>query len=487
MSLRNLSVDFAFYGLLDLLQRSVGLIMVPLYTHVLSQAQYGELDIILIVTTVLFVLVDLQLIAGFSRFYLEQFKAGGGPRFVGTILVVRFVVGVVIPGAFLLAGYAGWLEFDFLPSFRAHALVWTLSLFTVPVTLAYDVLVLQTRMLRLKGPFAAAELSNTVISCVASVLFVAVWKLGIVGIVIGLGLGRVVGLVPLFWSLRREIQLCVDRAVLKNLMQYSLPLVPGRWVGHASAYIGRFFIYGVRGADQNAILAVCTKVAGVIGLYSVSFRAAWEPMAMSYIGEAEGESFYVRSLRLFSAGGLGAILFLAAALHPLMGIIAPESYNSVTGYFPVFAVAVLLTECDSNLQLGNQIARTTHWVSISSLVYLVVNITVLVLLTNRLGIFAAGLGLAVAAVAKGTVTYFSAQHHHRIRYDGRAAAWMAAGCIGLLALGTVLHVHLIGEWTFSLGAALLGATVPWLMLAPIERHRVVGVIRSRLSAGVRAQ
>ena len=107
MSIKNLSIDFAFYGLLDLLQRSIGLIMVPLYTRVLTQQQFGDLDILLVMASVFTVIVDLQFVSGFSRLYLEYLDKGLGPRFAGTVLVVRLIGGLVIGGAIVSSGLLG--------------------------------------------------------------------------------------------------------------------------------------------------------------------------------------------------------------------------------------------------------------------------------------------------------------------------------------------------------------------------------------------
>ncbi len=470
MSMRALSVDFLFYGLLDLAQRSVSLIMVPLYTRVLSQKQYGDLDIMLTMISIFVVLVDLQFVSGFSRLYFEYRRDGRGNGFVGTVLIVRFIAGTAVALGIIVAGTLGYLNWSFIPPFSRNETAWTLVALMVPLTLVYDILLLQTRMLRWKRPFAAGAFSSTVVSCVASVVFVAVWKWGMAGIILGLVAGKIVGLASLGWSVREEVDLRVDRETLGPLLWYTLPLVPGWWLSFGSAYIGRFFVYGVQGADQNAILAISLKIASVIGLYSISFRSAWQPLAMSYIGDSAGEVFYVRSMRLFMAGVLFSALFLAAFLHLILTVLAPGSYSVVELYFPLFAVGTLIGECESNLQLGNQIAKRTHWITISSTLSMTINLAILVTLTSRLGIVAAGLGLAASSLAKSVVTYVSAQRNWWIPYDVRAMVLFGVGCACFLALGACLAVPVIPRWTVRMGMVLLGVGVPLAILDGSDRR-----------------
>jgi O-antigen/teichoic acid export membrane protein len=470
MSIKDLSTDFAFYGLLDLLQRSIGLIMVPIYTRVLTPQQFGDLDILLIMVSVLTVIVDLQFVSGFSRLYLEHLGRGQGHRFAGTVLVVRLLGGLTIGAAVVAAGMLGYIDWGILPSFAAHQTAWLLVVMLVSLTLVYDVFLLQVRMLRWKQPFAAGAFASTVLSGIASVVCVAWYDLGMNGVMLGLVLGKAIGLLVLGWSLRHEVAICVDRMVLRILCAYALPLIPGWWLSFASAYVGRFFVYGTLGPKDNAVLAVTMKLTGVIGMFAVSFRSAWLPLAMSYIGDADGTAFYVRSMRLFMAGSLCSTICMTAFLHPVLAVFAPGPYAIVELYFPLFAVGTLIAECESNLQLGNQIAKRTHWISLGGLVYLVVNVIVLMALTAKIGLVAAGVGLALAAIARTAVTYLSAQHNWNIPYDTRSMVLFGGTCIGFLALAATMMVPNVQANGVRIMMLVLGISLPWLMLERAERQ-----------------
>ena len=176
--------------------------MVPVYTRVLSQKEYGDLDIIFIFSSVLCILVDLQFIAGFSRLYYEHRTAGKGKRFAGTAIVSRLISGFTITAVFLVLGFLGYIEVSFLPSFKKYTAVWILAVIAIPVTLTYEILLLQTRMLRWKKLFALGALSNCLISCAFSAFFAIVYGWGIFSVVFGLGIGTLVGLILLAWGLR---------------------------------------------------------------------------------------------------------------------------------------------------------------------------------------------------------------------------------------------------------------------------------------------
>lgn len=480
VSIKTLSLDFAFYGLLDLLQRSVSIIMVPVYTRVLSQKEYGDLDIIIIFSSVLFILVDLQFVSGFSRLYYEYRNEGKGSRFAGTAIMSRLIGGAIISAVFLLLGFLGEAEVNFLPSFSANATVWVLSVISIPLSLAYDILLLQTRMLRWKKWFAIGALSTCFLSCALSAYFAIVLNWGVASVVLGLLLGKLVGLPLLAWGLRKEVKLCLDFEPFKELIRYSLPLVPGWWLAFGSAYVSRFFVYGELGADQNAILAVCMKIASVIGLFDVSFQTAWQPLAMANIGNTSGDIFYVRSMRLYIAGGIFTIFWITAFLDPILNLLAPSSYSVAKYYFPLFAVGSLLSGCANNLQLGNQIAKTTHWISISSLVSIAFNIAVLIVFTKSLGIIAAGLAWVISFAVKDLIMYYTAQRSYHISYDKRSFLLLGLGCGLLLLLGSANYYQRLAGWLFTSCVASIGVIIPWLVTEAFERKTMKDFLRQRL-------
>jgi O-antigen/teichoic acid export membrane protein len=481
VTLKILSRDVAFYGLLDFLQRSLGIVLIPIYTRVLSQRSYGDLDLILTVFSALTVFVDLQFVAGFSRFYLERRRHGRGAQFAGTVILTRVAIGVVAATVFLTLGFSGFLETKFFPSFLGHRAAWTAVAVTIPISFAYDLLLLQAQMLRWKKSFFAGAFGNTVLTTMLCIVFTIVIPLGINGVLLGQLLGKLVACCVLFVALRREIAFDFERGLLVDVARYTLPLVPAWWLGFSSSYVARFFVYAEQGAESNAILSITTKLAGLLGLFYVAFRSAWQPLAMSYIGDENGEQFYVGSLRLFMVGGMFAVFCLVVVAGPILTILAPAPYRVVEHFLPWFLVAALFGELDMSLQIGNQISMKTYWISLSSALAFAINLVVLVAFTARLGVIAAGLGLLVSFVAKTAISYYSAQRNHRIEYDRRALLIFIGGCIALLALSMARNAAIINNGAFLSVAVLLAIALPWFTLAVPERQMVKCWVTARVT------
>lgn len=440
MSIKKLAGDFAFYGIIDVIQRSISLILVPFYTRILNQNDFGQLDMFLILLSLLGVLIDFQFISGFTRLYLDFLSKGIGDRFAGTVIFFRVLIGLLLALVLTLSGFSGFLEFEFFPTFLGHQSCWILVLIFVPVSISFDALMMQARMLRAKVPFAAGALLNTVLTTLGSVVTTVLFGWGITGIIASMLFSRFIGGLVLFIGMRREIKICIDIKILSPLFNYCIPLIPGWWLGFSASYIGRFFVYGNLGAEDSALLAVSMKLQSVIGIFAIAFRSAWQPFAMSFIIDNEGDKFYVRSMRFFLAFGFFLTFVFTIFIDSILDYFAPKSYSDVGVTFAIFSVANIVAELESNLQLGCQLAKKTIWISIGSFISFVIVVFTLYNYTVGLGVMAVGIALLLSSLARTISTYCSSQHYRYIPYDNLSFLIFGLGCLILLFNGYINEI-----------------------------------------------
>jgi O-antigen/teichoic acid export membrane protein len=478
MSIKKLSTDFAFYGIIDVIQRSVSIILVPFYTRFLNQNDFGQLDMFLLLLSFAGVLIDFQFISGITRLYFEFISRDLGDRFAGTVIFFRVLIGLVLALVLSLFGFFGFLEFEFIPSFLGHKLCWILVLIFVPVSLSYDALMMQSRMLRAKVPFASGALLNSVFTTVGSVIATMILGWGITGIIATMLFGRLVGGLALFVGLRKNIKICIDLKILATLFNYCIPLIPGWWFGFSASYIGRFFIYGGLGAEESGLLAVSMKLQSLLGMFAISFRSAWQPFAMSFTQDNDGDAFYVRSMRLFLAIGFFLTFVFTIFIYPIVDFFAPKPYLAVGLTFAIFSVANIIGELESNLQLGCQLAKKTIWISMGSFISFIIVVFILYYYTDSLGIAAVGIALLLSSLARTILTYSSSQYFRFIPYDLKSFLVFGLGCLFLLfnvQMNQILDIPTLFWHSILL---LVGLFLSFTMLRSSEIKAMISVIQS---------
>ena len=471
---RTLAKDVAFYGVLDALQRAVSVLLVPIYTRVLSQREFGSFDLIFATVGLVQVLVDLQQSQGFLRFYPEQRAAGHGPRFTGTHLTTRIGLGVMASVVFIALGESRMLEAGFIPSYDEWRLPWIIAVGSIPAVLVGELLLLQARLLGDRRLFALAALGNVVLSTGLCVLLVAGLDWGLLGAVVGQSVGNIVAAIVLAAGLRAHMAVAFDRAVLRRMLIHVLPIVPGYWVASFSSHIARFFVFGEMGAANAAILAICIKVVSLIGLFSLSFRMAWQPIAVSHIGHEQSGHQFAESMRVFLIGGIVSLGAFAVLSGWVVVLLAPASYAEASQYLAPLALAAIIAEIEMTLQLGNQVAGRTHWLSISAIAGITLNVALLAWLMPTMGIAAAVMAALGASLLRVVIAYASAQRNYPVRYDWAAFARFGAGAVMIVWLSSLRDVVPMPLLAAAIAAVCLG--LAWLSLRPHERRIALGLV-----------
>ncbi len=432
MSFKKLGGDFAFYGLIDVVQRSLSLILVPFFTRVLDKNDFGNLDMFLVLLSIFSVLIDFQFISGISRLYLDYVTKGLGSKFAGTVVFFRFYIGIALAILLSILGFLGFLETGFIPSFLNNKLTWLLILIFVPISISFEALMTQARMLRVKIPFASGAVISSVITLGGSIITTGLFDWGITGIVFSMLAGKIIGGLIVYFGLGNNIQVCVDKKILNPLLMYCMPLIPGWWLGFSATYVSRFFVYDILGPGDTALLAISMKLQSLIGIFAISFRSAWLPLAMTLIEDKGGDSFYIRSTRLFISGGFLVTFLLTVFIYPIMTIIAPSGYQDVGLTFALFSLGCIIGEVESNLQLGCQIAKKTIWITFGSIVSFLISMFILYSYTSQMGIRAAGLALFLSSLGRIILTYLSSQFYRYIPYDNKSFFMFGLGSLVLL-------------------------------------------------------
>lgn len=439
MSIRRLTGDFGFYGILLVVQRSVSVLLLPIYTRVISQQDFGNLDTIIAACGFLSLLMNLHLAQGFIRLFPEYDKRGEGGVFAGTNLIAQLVLGVGLCLSFIAAGLLGFITFDFVPPFGGLRAVWILAVFNGFLSLVGELLLVHARMLLRRRLFAAGALMSSVVTAAATILFVVPLKFGILGVTLGQLVAGVATIGIMLVGLRSAYRFRFDFKMLLNVLKYSLPIMPGFCLGFSSAYIGKFFIYGSLGAADVAILAICYKITTGLSFFTLGFRMAWQPVAMAYIGEERNEEYYTRSMRAFLVVTFAGIVATVATAKYLVWFLAPANYHSATVYVPLFTIAMGLLAAGDILQLGNQIAKKTIWISITALCGLSANVGVLTMLVGKYQLYAVPLGLLLSGLITATVAYVSSQRNYFIRYDHKAFMIFGCGCFAVWSVSLLMN------------------------------------------------
>ena len=444
--MRSLVRDGAVYALGTVVSRGLGLLLLPLYTRALPPGEFGLLDLIVTAGVLVNLVAPLETPQAVARLWNE--RAPGAPRraLAGTGLVFALLgygLFVALAWAFavpLAEGLGG--SADDAGAVRAGAafiaangvmlvlqsqLRWALRARAYAVTsAAYALLVLG----------AMAVLVATDAATVARVL----WLQAAGSALVAAGCARV---------LRGEFRFGLDRGELREMLAFSLPLVPAGVAVFATVYLHRFVLVALAGLDEVGLYGIAARVASLATLVLIGVQTALTPLVYAHHHEPETPARLARLLEGFWGVALLACLAVAAFGRELLAVLATPGYAQAAPLLAWLAPAALLAQMYV-FAPGIPLARKTRWQ------------LALTLVSAALGLALAGWlvpllqarGAAMAAFA-GAAVFFGAWLAVGQRLYRLPLRW---GALALASLAYAITVNLAGELgTWAPGLAVWAA------------------------------
>ena len=287
---KRLLKDASLYSLSSVIARGFSLITVPVFTRILSPADFGALDLLSYLAVLVPLVVGLSLDQAVARFYIDAADNEERKRIASTVLIYTiFVYSIFIPVAFPLSEYMAdhWLDgqTDQRTILLVFILVWVHSIFYIANN--------QLKYLFLSKQYALSNVGNTILSVVLGFILVLYADFGIAGIFLGQIIGQsVFALLSLYYG-RKSYSVVFHIRTLRKLLIYSLPLMPSTLAFFLMQYIDRYMINEISDLKSVGIYGMGARLASLVNLFLMGFQGAWSPIIMKHFRDDDAPKRFV--------------------------------------------------------------------------------------------------------------------------------------------------------------------------------------------------
>ena len=355
--------------------------LLPLYTGILSTSEYGTVDLLNTLVSLLLPIVTFQVEQAVFRELIEvRGKNDKESRIISSAVITVIFQCIVYLIIFALIS----------PFINNH---YKFFLATNVVANIFLSLLLQiARGFGDNKKYAFASFISALSTIIFNILFLIVIKLGANGMLLGTMLGQIVATIYLFISLRLYKYLKVKdykKEVIKSLWKYSLPLIPNAiswWVFNAS---DRVIASAFLGVDQNGILAASLKFSTVFITFYNIFNMSWTESISIAIKDDDVSDYFNKMfniiLKLFTALAIGMI----ACMPFVFPIMINEKFSVGYGLVPISIIGSLFNVVVGLVSVIYVAKKNTKAIASTSIVSAVINIIVHLVLIKFIGLYAA--------------------------------------------------------------------------------------------------
>ena len=367
-------------------------LLVPLYTSVLSTAEYGTYDLAVTTIQLLLPVFSLNIYDAVMRFYMDGKYSKKEISTIGVKYVILsisfFAIATYINCQFDLFGIL-----DSLRYYSAYIFVYYVS------NLANQYLTQMAKGNEQVRDIAIAGVVNTIVTLLLNLLLLLVYEMGIRGFFISYIAGQFSSVIIIFLKSKywQYIGFKINKQYEKEMLAYSIPLILGTigwWCNNVS---DRYVVTFLCGIATNGIYSVAYKIPSILTTIQQVFLQAWQISAVKEYGNQDSPSFYGNTFETINIAMCFICMGLIVLTKPIASILYAKEFYAAWQYVPFLLISGVFSAASGILGPILNANKNSKSLGISSLTGAVVNLTLNFGLISLIGVQGAAVATAVSS------------------------------------------------------------------------------------------
>ncbi len=383
--------------------------LLPIYTAVLTQEEYGVVDLLNTLVSLFLPIVTLQIEQGVFRYLIDYRENKEKQKEVITSIMKFLFIQIFIYAIVFLCASV-WINNSY-KYFLAGNLI---------VAMFSSVLLQICRGLGDNKKYAIGSFLAGAITVILNVIFIVIFHWGAYGMLTATLLANIVCVIYLFIGKKIYTYINIkkyNKKLLKEIVKYSIPLVPNMvswWIVDAS---DRSIISAILGIGKNGIYSTANKFTNVFAsLYSV-FNITWTESAAININSEERDAFFSRildvTLRFFGALAIGIIAFMPFVFPILINEKFAEAYNQI----PILMVGSMFNVLVSFIGSIYVAKKITKEIAKTSIIAAIINVTINLGLIKWIGLYSASISTLIAYMSMFIYRYIDSRKYVKLNVN----------------------------------------------------------------------
>jgi O-antigen/teichoic acid export membrane protein len=413
---RKIGTSTMYYGFGNILNKSLGFILIPIYARRIPIEQFGILAILELIILTFLALLTFGITSGHERyFYLEKEKNEYGRYLFNNVAGLLFISFISL---FLISLAAPQLSNIFWGS-RDYSYLILLSCIVAFVEINN---VIPFQILQYEGKPVSYVTTNFVrllLSTAGTIYFVVIKNMGLEGILYGRLTGS--GLIMLFQYLVvvwPRISVSIDLSKVQMTIRYGFPLAVSLIGYLIFASSDRYMLNWLADERQTGMYGFGYKIANVILLVVNSVGIGFLPSVYQQEKESDNKRFYSKMLFYYTVFMtycvLGFLFFYKIILWPLVQ--NKEYWNGLL-IVPVMSLAFLIMGMNYFVNIGLTLKNRTRYFIIPTFIAAIVNIGLNFVLIRRFGFPGAAYSALISQALNTFMIALISNHFMKIEFE----------------------------------------------------------------------
>jgi O-antigen/teichoic acid export membrane protein len=370
---RKIGTNTIYYGLGNILNKSLGLFLIPIYALKIPIEQYGILAILELTIQLLLALLNIGITSGHERFFYLQKEKNEYNTFLFNNVLGLFLISLVTLTIFSL--FRPYLS-EFFWGNKDYSYLLLLVVFITFVEINN---IIPFQILQYSGKPLTYIITNFIrllISVGATIYFVISENLGIEGVLYGRLVGSGLTMVYQFASVvLPKILVKIDFSKVFMTIRYGFPFTISLIGYLIFASSDRYMLNWLTDERQTGMYGFGYKISNIIMLLVQSIGIGYLPSVYQQEKQQDNIRFYRKMLFYYTFIVAYAILFFLFFYKILLWpLVKNKEYWNGLAIVPVLSVAFLILGMNNFVNVGLSLKNKTRYYIIPTFVAALVNI-----------------------------------------------------------------------------------------------------------------
>jgi len=407
--------DFFVYGISFGINNLLGIILIPLYTSLFSPSEFGILDLIVTLVSLVSILAMMQLESSVARFFHQLTSEAERTQLVSNAFISVITVSVLLVVCVVLLSPK--ISF-YLFNTSSLSNVVVIAALKIPLINTISLFQIVLRYQKRAKVYGIISSLQTLIVMGLILLFVVHLKHGIRGVFEGELIGYFIIAVILTLLLRDKLKLRITRPLMNQMFRYSLPLLPAVAGSWANSSMNRQIMLSHLSLSEIGIYSLALKISSTMLIFYNVVKLVWEPYFWETLEKPNHKEIFKKVQLIASVTTFSLIILMTLSAKFLITIFANDKYFDSIQLVGVVAFAIGIRDIIVRFTgIGPSITHKTEYNTIIYLIGTAVNIVLLVISIKHWGLISVPICLLIGNTVLLIISWINSEKLYPIGFN----------------------------------------------------------------------
>ncbi|GFZ33714.1 polysaccharide biosynthesis protein [Clostridium zeae] len=293
MSTKKMLANSGIYTIVSILQKCIGLFLLPVYTSYLTKTDYGITGVVQAVVSLLTVFYMLSLNGAISRYYFdykddrEKLKEFWGTNILFVSMNSIFMSIIIFAfHRYIISPFVDGISF--FPYFA-------IALISITLNPIYNIFQSTLQAEQNGKQYGLNNLSYFTINLLLTITYVVGFKMGAKGVLLALASTDIIFFIYTLINFIPKVKLKINKIYLKQSLRYSLPLIPHSLSGWMISMIDRLFLNKMQSTEAAGSYNIAFQFGNIMNILTTAVNQAYVPWFFDKMNSGkEGKKIVVK-------------------------------------------------------------------------------------------------------------------------------------------------------------------------------------------------